>query len=160
LNLSYIMYEVNRPKNKVALCIIGECELGGYGYGDYETKVLKLDYTYGCHLREHRGANFIREVKFFPNDVQAKEYAQKNPIEKVLKNFLSKYESVKNECIEINKNYSLDDFEEYRLQLAKKYFDSTSHHLGYFAEHHNIKKTVWSKLTITEKRKVMEVIGD
>jgi len=160
LYLSYIMFNVNRPKNKVALCIIGHSKLGGYGYGDYEKSILELDYTYGTHLRDQAGANFIHEVKFLPDDVSAKEYAQKNPIEKVLKNFLSKFELVKKECIEINKNYCLEDFEEYRLGLAKKYFDGTSHHLKYFAEHHNIKKTVWSKLTITEKRKVMEVIGN
>ena len=160
LYLSYIMFNVNRPKNKVALCIIGHSKLGGYGYGDYEKSILELDYTYGCDLRDHRGANIIREVKFFPDDKLAKEYATKNPIEKVLKNFLSKYEAVKKQCIEINKNYSLADFEEYRLGLAKKYFDGTSHHLRYFAEHLNIKKTVWSKLTITEKRKVMENLGN
>lgn len=160
LNLSYIMFDVNRPKNKVALYIIGECKLGSYGYREFETNVLELDYTYGCDLREHRNANFIREVKFFPDDKLAKEYATKNPIEKILKNFLVKYELVKNQCIEINKNYTLADFEEFRLGLAKKYFDSTSHHLGYFAEHLNIKKTVWSKLTIIEKRKVMENLGN
>jgi len=160
LYLSYIMFDVNRPKNKVALCIIGHCKLGGYGYGDYEKSVLELDYTYGCHLRDQAGANFIHEVKFLPDQESAKKYAQQNPIKKILKNFLLKYESVKKQCVEINKNYSLADFEEYRLEKAKKYFDSTSHHLGYFAEHHNIKKTVWEKLTLTEKRKVMEIMGN
>lgn len=160
LSLSYIMYDVNRPKNKVALCIIGYCKIGGYGFREFTNDILELDYTYGCDLRDQAGANFIHEVKFLPDQESAKEYARKNPIEKILKNFLSKYEVVKKECIEINKNYSLADFEEYRLGLAKKYFDSTSHHLKYFAEHHNIKKTVWEKLTITEKRKVMEIMGN
>ncbi len=161
LYLSYIMYDVNRPKNKIALCIIGHCKLGGRGYGEFEKDILELDYTYGgASLRSDAGANFIHEVKFLPDRESAKKYAEKNQIEKVLKNFLAKYESVKNECIEINKNYTLADFEKYRLEKAKKYFNSHNHNLKYFAEHYNIKKTVWEKLTITEKRKVMEMMGN
>lgn len=160
LSLSYIMYNVNRPKNKVALCIIGYCKIGGRGYGEFEKDVLEVDYIYGSHLEDQAGANFIHEVKFLPDQESAKEYARKNPIKKVVKNFLSKYELVKKECLEISKNYSLADFEEYRLGLAKKYFDSHNHNLSFFAEHHNIKKTVWEKLTITEKIKVMEIMGN
>ena len=160
LSLSYVKYFVNRPKNKVALCIIGYCKLGSYGNGDFETKILELDYTYGCHLRDHAGANFLREVKFFPDEESAKKYAIQNPIKKVLKKFLAKYELVKNECIEINKNYSLEDFEQYRLEKAKKYFNAHNHNLKFFAQHYNIKKTVWEKLTISEKRRVMERMGN
>lgn len=157
MKLSYVMFDVNRPKNKVALWILGDSKLGSYGYNEFGTKILELDYSYGCGLREQGGANLIHEVKYFPERETAKKYAIDNPIEKVLKNFLKKYELVKQECIKTNKNYDIADFEKYRMEKAKKYFESHTPHLKYFEEHYGIKETKWSKLTITEKRKVMEL---
>jgi hypothetical protein len=154
LYLSYILYEVNRPKNKFALAIVGHSKIGSRDSSSMVTKILELPYTYGAHLRDDANANILVDVKYLPTFGGAKNYAQNNPIEKVLKKFLSQFEVAKKECLETVKNYDLKDFEEYRIQEAAKYFEHNSRNLEYYAKKHNIKKDSWKKLTKSEKIKI------
>ena len=156
LKLSYVVYDANRPKNKIALCIVGHSMIGSHDSSNLEGKILDLPYSYGCHLRDDGHANIIHMVKHVPTIEDAKKYAKNNPIEKVLKTFLKKYEIVKQECIETNKNYDLKDFEEYRLDETKKYFENNSRLLSHYTERLGIKKDVWEKLTMKEKRIILE----
>ena len=95
----------------------------------------------------------FRTVPRFNKHQQSKK---NNPITKVLKKFLAEYQLVKQECIETTKNYKIEDFEAYRLEKARKYFEHNSRVLSHYAERHGIKKDSWEKLTMPEKRKIME----
>jgi len=156
LQLSYVMYETDRPKNKFALCIIGQSNFGSHDSSDLEGRILDLPYSYGCHLQKDGNANIMKLVKHLPTKEDVKEYAKNNPIEKVLKNFLAKFETVKKEALESKKNYDLKDFEEYRLEKTRKYFENNSRLVEYYAERFGIKKDSWVKMNLTEKRKIME----
>jgi hypothetical protein len=155
LYLSYILYEVNRPKNKFALAIVGHSKIGSRDSSSMETKILELPYTYGAHLRDDAHANILVDIKYLPTFEGAKNYAQNNPIEKVLKKFLSQFEVTKKECLETVKNYDLKDFEEYRIQEKGKYFEHNLRSFEYYAEKYGIKKDSWKKLTKSEKIKFL-----
>lgn len=150
------MYETDRPKNKFALCILGCCKLGSHDSSDLSGRILDLPYAYGCHLQKDGNANIVHMVKHLPTQEAAKQYALNNPITKVLKKFLAQYKLVKQECIEASKNYQIKDFEAYRLEKARKYFENNSRVLSHYAERQGIKKDSWQKLTMPEKRKIME----
>lgn len=156
LKLSYVTYETDRPKNKFALCIVGQSNFGSHDSSDLEGRILDLPYTYGCHLQKDGNANIMRLVKHLPTKEDVKEYAKNNPIEKVLKNFLVKFEAVKKEALEIKENYDLKDFEEYRLEKTRKYFENNSRLIEHYAERCGIKKDSWQKMNLTEKRKIMD----
>lgn len=124
--MSIHMYiaENRRPKNKYSIIIVGKSKLGSSNRDD---SILVLPHSYGVDLH-CQNADILSDVKHFTSVDGAKKYHKTHGIQKVLKEFLEKYNDVKSEYEQTCKKYSLDDFATTLHEKFVAYWKYTSHH--------------------------------
>jgi len=120
MSLRLYIAENDRPKNRYSIIVAGQSKLGG-------DDILKLPYSYGTSLNTYgRGISILSEIRHFTTIEDAKNYHEKYNLQKLLKEFLTRYNDVKTEYEQTCKKYSLDDFAELLHQRFVTYWERTS----------------------------------
>lgn len=109
LKLRLLITENRKPKNKYSLLAYGRCAFSGFS----DESLIRKIYEYGTpNLNERQGGRFTvrMELGSFASMRDAKAYAQRNA-NKPLKEFISDYEALKQEYLDITAKFRLSDFE-------------------------------------------------
>ena len=108
LDMRLYVVENARPKNRYTLVVKGRCAFGA-PLGWEPSSILELPRGYVRMQDYGAGDNVESILAHLPSIDDAEKYVAKHSKE-LMRNFLEKYQAVKQEYLEAIKNYKLEDF--------------------------------------------------
>lgn len=105
------VHEINRPKNKYELYVLGYSRVGRSD-GYLEGRTLKLPYAYGLSIGNRSHYNLAHIVKHFTTLEEVKAYHGKNSLQKIMKEFFTRYNAMKIEYQQTITQYKMSDFQD------------------------------------------------